>query len=209
MIIGPPQIGTLSSQAPIQDRWDSRIDPHTVKCPPRSLSRRLEHKLSVSTVLNRHFHQEKLTHIDRRVDIIPAVIPTLARHHGPVPGIPHDGAAVDLARLAEVVRRLLVIVVPLERAVDVLVAVVELQPGADPGPLVPVLVEAPGAEGLEVELVGPVCHAVVEVVVCSRQLGSVCDLGSPRKLRVCQWAEKVAKLTVTGVLEVLGKRVRE
>lgn len=208
MIISPPQVGTLSSQGPIQDRWDSHIDPHIAEGPPHFLSRRLNHKVSVSNILNRQLITRGLTQINRRVDIITIVVPTLARHHRPVPGIPHDGAAVDLARLAEVVRRLLAVVVPLEGAVDVLVAVVELQPGADPGPLVPVLVEAPGAEGLEVELVGPVCHAVVEVVVWSRQLGSVCDV-APGELRVCQGGERVGELTITGVLEVLGKRVRE
>lgn len=107
----------------------------------------------------------RLTHVNRRVHEVPIIIPALARHDGPVPGIPHDGAAVDLARLAQVVRRLLVVVVRLERAVDVLVAVVQLQPAADARPLDPVLVGAPGAERLEVELVGAVCYAVVEVVI--------------------------------------------
>lgn len=89
----------------------------------------------------------------------------MASHHGPVPGIPHDGAAIDVARRAQVVRRLLVVVVRLERAVDVLVAVVQLQPGADPRPLIPFLVGAPGAERLEIELMRPVCYAIVEVVI--------------------------------------------
>lgn len=106
-----------------------------------------------------------LTHIDCGRSPIPAIVSALAGHDRPVPGVSHDRATVDLTRRAQTIRNLLVLFVRLDCAVDGLVAILQPEPAAEPRPLVPFLVSAPGTERLEVQLVRAVYHAIVEVVI--------------------------------------------